>query len=791
MRWLLSLFLGFVFVPAGMAPAGNLPTRSTPAIDRAAGEPDRDTWQRPWTVLNALDLKEDEIVADIGAGDGYFSRRFALRAGKVYVVESDPILLTSVVPKTGPPSALKNMVAVRAKPDDPKLLPSSVDTIFACDSLSRVPDRAEYLARLKKALRPGGRLVVIDFHKRPLPVGPPMLMNLSEEEMDREITAAGFARTKRLELLEYQYFLVYQPAEAVAAKLVPALNPGSTPFAQVGASQRPLKPVETSRFAWLEWLVFGLWVTVLLMFLCCLALIFFYTRTLRLDLEVSWFHHDIPSRKALRPMVLTLAVIFVCVLVMQFSDRESLVIQAVVAVSAAAVTSVFFSWAWSQAAAWTRRRSAEYSQWSARSEDACAEIRKHFDPPEIESCACNLLVERLGCTNAILYLKSGAVFRPYASAPTLLETEVSFSATALLCRELGRGLRFRPLALVDARTGAPLRWSAATPASLEAEQTLLASLAAHLAVPMQLGNSLVGFLLLGPRSGGDEYSPHHVRFAEAIARQTLVSLTVSDSARLAGERAAKEVEETAARARTRKIRGLLAPPDRLTLDALDLTAEYWAGTSAGGCFYDILALPDGSALVCLASVAGAEEEAAVRLVQLQAVLRGRAAAPGADLAAMIKSTSSALANYAAGALPIALFCARYDPATSTLQYVNAGHFPPILLRRTPEGASALRLNAGGAALGGPADEPLERGSLQLMSGDLLALVSEGVVTARNSQGEPWGEGRLIDTLLSWESQPARDIAHLTLHTVEEFTDKDPTAPARFIFVLRPQQRTGG
>jgi ubiquinone/menaquinone biosynthesis C-methylase UbiE len=169
-------------------------------------DPKRDVWQLPHEVIMALELKPSEVVADIGAGTGYFSRRLARHAGKVFAVDIDPKLL-----EMAKKSAPANVVTVLAAPDDPRLPDASVDTIFFCDVLHHIENRPAYYRKLVRALRPGGRIVDIDFHKnRPTPFGPPESMRLSEETVVRELEAAGFRKTKSLDILPYQYLLIFE-----------------------------------------------------------------------------------------------------------------------------------------------------------------------------------------------------------------------------------------------------------------------------------------------------------------------------------------------------------------------------------------------------------------------------------------------------------------------------------------------------------------------------------------------------------------------------------------------------
>jgi arsenite methyltransferase len=168
-------------------------------------DPARDEWQKPHEVVMALDLKPAETVADIGAGTGYFARRFANHAGKVYAVDIDARLLAIAGDK-----APANLQTVLAAPDDPRLAADSIDTIFFCDVLHHIENRPAYYAKLAAALKRGGRIVVIDFYKKDLPVGPPPAMKLSDEQVIGEFQQAGFAISKRLEILPYQYYLFFE-----------------------------------------------------------------------------------------------------------------------------------------------------------------------------------------------------------------------------------------------------------------------------------------------------------------------------------------------------------------------------------------------------------------------------------------------------------------------------------------------------------------------------------------------------------------------------------------------------
>ena len=181
------------------------PPQDAAEYARVLEDPERDAWQLPHNVMEALALKPSEVVADIGAGTGYFARRFAMHAAKVYAVDIDAKLLE--IAKQKSPA---NVETVLATADDPKLPEHGIDTIFFCDVLHHIENRPAYYTKLARALKPGGRIVDIDFYKKETPFGPPMAMRIAAEDVVQELAAAGFRKTKEFGILPYQYFLIFQ-----------------------------------------------------------------------------------------------------------------------------------------------------------------------------------------------------------------------------------------------------------------------------------------------------------------------------------------------------------------------------------------------------------------------------------------------------------------------------------------------------------------------------------------------------------------------------------------------------
>ncbi len=198
------LLVGLATLAAAAAQVPHHPPRSAAEYASALEDPSRDAWQKPEQVVAALRLTGREVVADIGAGTGYFSRRLAQAAARVLAVDIDPELLRRIDEHPHP-----HLETVLTTADNPGLQPASVDLIFLCNVWHHIENRAEYVQKLAAALTPGGRIVVIEFHEGPLPVGPPPSMKLSRDRILAEFAAAAFKPVAEHTFLPYQYFLEF------------------------------------------------------------------------------------------------------------------------------------------------------------------------------------------------------------------------------------------------------------------------------------------------------------------------------------------------------------------------------------------------------------------------------------------------------------------------------------------------------------------------------------------------------------------------------------------------------
>ncbi len=178
--------------------------------------PERDQYQKPLQVIEALNLKPGQAVADLGSGSGYFTRRLVgavTESGKVYVIDVEPEMLQYVENSLVHTHAPYSAEFILARPDNPKLPVESVDLIFVCNVFHHLEDRTSYFRNVRSALKSGGRIAIIDFYhdERSGELGFPKQHLVPQDKAIAEMTAAGYRLEREHDFLPRQYFLEFVP----------------------------------------------------------------------------------------------------------------------------------------------------------------------------------------------------------------------------------------------------------------------------------------------------------------------------------------------------------------------------------------------------------------------------------------------------------------------------------------------------------------------------------------------------------------------------------------------------
>jgi len=207
--------LALLLVGALVAAAAQTPHSHQHGFSGAEGwarvfdDPARDRWQQPQQVIEALKLAPDAVVADIGAGTGYFTVRLAqaLPKGQVVAADLEPDMVRYIEQRARQ-MKLANVTAVLAAADDAKL-PGKVDRVLLVNTYHHIGDREVYFRRLAASLKRGGEVAIIDY-RRDSPIGPPVASRLPAAEVSAEMQRAGYMLSAEHGFLPHQYFLVFR-----------------------------------------------------------------------------------------------------------------------------------------------------------------------------------------------------------------------------------------------------------------------------------------------------------------------------------------------------------------------------------------------------------------------------------------------------------------------------------------------------------------------------------------------------------------------------------------------------
>jgi predicted methyltransferase len=173
---------------------------------------ERDTEERPQLMIDALQIKPGQVIADLGAGSGYYSFRIAPLVGErgnVLAIDVEPRMLR-IITERAKRAAVANVTTVLSTPSDPNLEPNSVDLLFMVDVYHELEFPFEMMTKVREALKPGGRVALIEYRAEDPAVMIKPVHKMSERQIVRELTAAGFRHQKTIRTLPLQHLVVFE-----------------------------------------------------------------------------------------------------------------------------------------------------------------------------------------------------------------------------------------------------------------------------------------------------------------------------------------------------------------------------------------------------------------------------------------------------------------------------------------------------------------------------------------------------------------------------------------------------
>jgi len=173
--------------------------------------PDRDAWQRPDQVMDALQIGEGSVVADLGAGGGWFTVRLARRVGpngRIYAEDIQPEMIEAIKRRVQR-EALRNVTIVLGTDVDPQIPEGVVDAVLMVDTYHELAQPVILLRNLARTLKPNGVIGIINFKKDGGGPGPPMDERVEPAKVIADAKAAGLELKRRDDFLRYEYLLTF------------------------------------------------------------------------------------------------------------------------------------------------------------------------------------------------------------------------------------------------------------------------------------------------------------------------------------------------------------------------------------------------------------------------------------------------------------------------------------------------------------------------------------------------------------------------------------------------------
>lgn len=255
--------------------------------------------------------------------------------------------------------------------------------------------------------------------------------------------------------------------------------------------------------------------------------------------------------------------------------------------------------------------------------------------------------------------------------------------------------------------------------------------------------------------------------APAIERALLYAQLVSDR-RMTGE---LEV--------ARQVMAGLLPNESPKLDGFDIAAVIESAYEVGGDYYDFISLGNERLSVAMADVSGKGAPAALVVAALRATLYALAKRELALRAIFQRANEFIHASTGPKAKYVTLFYAVLDTHARRFIYINAGHLPPVVLRRNGE---IELLRSGGFPLGFFDNPRYFEQFLQLESGDMLCLYTDGLTEATNASDEDYGRGRLIEVLKNNQNASSSQVCRALLSDVRHFSGSAPADDATVLVI---------
>ena len=268
----------------------------------------------------------------------------------------------------------------------------------------------------------------------------------------------------------------------------------------------------------------------------------------------------------------------------------------------------------------------------------------------------------------------------------------------------------------------------------------------ELLLPLPGRTQLLGAMALGPKRSEEPYTPSDLRLLESVSVQTGLGLELSEAAASLATAALERAHNAREMEIAREVQERLFPQRLPAIEGISLAGACRTVFGVGGDYYDAIEIGGGCLGLAIGDVSGKGISAALLMASLRACLRTMTRTTSGELTQLMSHMNRLIYEASAINRYATFFFGIFDPAANKFDYVNAGHNPPVLLRKSASGNYEwLRLDCGGPVIGLLPEASYEQGSIVLHPGDVLLAYTDGISEAMNPAEEEWGEEAMILT----------------------------------------------
>jgi phosphoserine phosphatase RsbU/P len=297
--------------------------------------------------------------------------------------------------------------------------------------------------------------------------------------------------------------------------------------------------------------------------------------------------------------------------------------------------------------------------------------------------------------------------------------------------------------------------------------------------PVFVNGNIVGAIALGPSRG---LSDEDLRLVSEASIHITHLLSDDRLAARALHRALLAQQTRQQLEAAREVQSRLLPSELPCVPGLDFSGDSRPAGEVGGDFFDFVPLPTGDLGIAVGDVSGKGIPAAIVMAGIQISFRSLARDHARHVAALVRDLNRLVYDVSPPNFYATLFYAEVNPKTGRLTYVNAGHEPPLLIRKSS--GKVERLRTGGTVIGLTNRSRYEVGTTFMDPGDLLIAFTDGITEAASEDGSDLRDAGVVDAVLDSEGSRAADIVESVLDSVDRFTGGAKPADDRTVVVLR-------